>query len=116
MKVVINKCHGGFGLSDKGIEYFGELKNLNLIKQKGTYFTLSGYDWYVGEIADANYFSDSSIARDDPDLVRVVEELGEEASGKYAELRIVEIPDGVEWEIEEYDGLEWVAEKHRTWS
>jgi hypothetical protein len=28
---------------------------------------------------------------------------------------VVEIPDGVEWEIAEYDGLEWVAEKHRTW-
>jgi len=31
-------------------------------------------------------------------------------------LKIVDIPDGVEWEIEEYDGMEWVAEKHRTWS
>ena len=30
-------------------------------------------------------------------------------------LGIVEIPDGVEWEIEEYDGDEWVSEKHRKW-
>jgi len=30
-------------------------------------------------------------------------------------LRIIEIPDGVEWQIEEYDGDEWIAEKHRTW-
>jgi hypothetical protein len=29
---------------------------------------------------------------------------------------VIEIPDDVEWEVEEYDGLEWVAEKHRTWS
>jgi hypothetical protein len=29
---------------------------------------------------------------------------------------VVEIPDGIEWSIQEYDGLEWVAEKHRTWA
>ena len=28
----------------------------------------------------------------------------------------VEIPDGVQWEIDEYDGGERVAECHRTWS
>ena len=27
----------------------------------------------------------------------------------------VSIPDDVEWQIEEYDGMEWVAEAHRTW-
>jgi hypothetical protein len=116
MKVVINACHGGFGLSDEAIEYYGELKNLNLVKQKSEHFTLTGYDWYVGEIADENFFSDRNIARNDPDLIRVVEELEEEADAQYAELKIVEIPDGVEWEINEYDGYEHVAEKHRTWS
>jgi hypothetical protein len=30
-------------------------------------------------------------------------------------LRIVEIPDGVEWHISEYDGIEHIAENHRTW-
>jgi hypothetical protein len=116
MKIVINACHGGFGLSDKAIEYYGELKNLGLVKQEGKYFNVSGYDWYVGEINDDNYFSDRSIPRDDPDLVRVVEELGTETNTRYSELKIVEIPDDVEWDIEEYDGAEWVAEKHRTWS
>ena len=32
-----------------------------------------------------------------------------------ANLKMVEIPDDVEWEIADYDGKEWVAEKHRTW-
>jgi len=36
--------------------------------------------------------------------------------GEYSELKVVEIPDDVKWQLEEYDGLEWVAEKHRTWS
>lgn len=56
--------------------------------------------------------------RADPDLVKVVEELNEQgirASGIFADLEVVEIPDGVEWEIDEYDGLEIVREKHRSW-
>lgn len=54
--------------------------------------------------------------RDDVHLIQVVEELGEKANGRCAYLKIVEIPDDVEWEIEEYDGNEWIAEKHQTWS
>jgi hypothetical protein len=54
--------------------------------------------------------------RDDPLLVQVVEELGSDASGRFSVLKIIEIPDGIEWKIEEYDGAEWVSEKHHTWS
>lgn len=53
--------------------------------------------------------------RADPVLIRVVEELGEAASGEHAELKIVEVPDGVDWEIDEYDGMETIHEKHRSW-
>lgn len=59
------------------------------------------------------------IARDDPRLIQIIEELGSGhrtgASGFCAHLRIIEIPDDVEWEIEEYDGNEHVAQKHETW-
>jgi hypothetical protein len=48
--------------------------------------------------------------RDDPKLVKMVE------TGEFNEdLKIVEIPDDVDWIIQEYDGFEWVAENHRTW-
>lgn len=53
--------------------------------------------------------------RADALLVRVVEELGEAANGAHAKLAVVEIPDGTDYEISEYDGLEHIAEKHRTW-
>jgi hypothetical protein len=53
--------------------------------------------------------------RTNPLLIQVVEELGKDANGQCAELTVLEIPDDVQWEIEEYDGMEWVAEKHRTW-
>lgn len=68
--------------------------------------------WY-----EEHVLSDRDIPRDDPDLVAVVEELGSDvASDAYGRLVVVDIPDGVQWQIEEYDGSEHVAEVHRTWS
>jgi len=61
------------------------------------------------------YFSERDINRTDPLLIKVIKEMGNDANGHCAELKIINIPDDVEWEIEEYDGSEWVAEKHRTW-
>ena len=61
-------------------------------------------------------FYDRDIPRDDSALIQVVEEMGEAANGSCAALKIVDIPDDVDWYIEEYDGNEWVAERHRTWS
>lgn len=55
------------------------------------------------------------IERNDPKLVKVVEELGEEANGQCADLRIIDVPKGVKWHVEEYDGNEHIAEDHRTW-
>jgi hypothetical protein len=76
-------------------------------KSNGDYKQLNEMNWY---------FSEREIARDDPDLVAVVRELGAKANSRFADLRVVEVPDDVEWEIAEYDGSEHVAEKHRTWS
>jgi hypothetical protein len=91
-KIVINVCHGGFGLSETA-----ELK----------YLELSGKP-----LAEMRY----EIARSDPYLVQVVEQLGAAANTDYSELKVVEIPKYVKWHIQEYDGLEWVAEDHRTWN
>jgi hypothetical protein len=55
------------------------------------------------------------IPRDDPDFVAVVEELGADANDKYCALKIVEIPDGVKWYIEEVGNSEIIHEEHRTW-
>lgn len=63
--------------------------------------------------------SGRELDRNDPKLIQVVEELGSGhrtgASGKCAKLSIVEIPDGTDYVIEEYDGNEHIAESHRTW-
>lgn len=112
MKIVINACHGGFGLSQDAVMRYAELKGINLVID--TKYSLPHY--YKDSISNANYFHDADIPRNDPALVQVVEELGEKASDSFAKLRIVEIPDNVDWEINEYDGSEWVSEKHRIWS
>lgn len=91
MKIVINTRHGGFGLSKEALALFSE-----------GHFGMTIVDDYM-------------IVRNSRVLVEVVEQLGESANGKFAELKVVEIPDDVQWTIEEYDGAEWVAEKHRTW-
>jgi hypothetical protein len=72
------------------------------------YSMIEWKDWQE----DWSYYD---IARNDQYLVRVVEEMGDGVNGRFSELKVVDIPDDVEWQIGEYDGLEWVAEKHRTW-
>lgn len=69
-----------------------------------------------GKIPDKAYFSEREIERNDPNLIATVEALGDKANGFCANLDIVEIPDGVQWEIDEYDGIERVDEVHRSWS
>ena len=53
--------------------------------------------------------------RSDPLLIQVIEEMGKKSFGSYATLTIIEIPDDVDFVIEEYGGNEHIAEAHRTW-
>lgn len=86
MKVVINRCWGGFGLSDKAMAMFKALGGNN---------------------ADSD--------RDDPILIKVVETLGKEANTEFSSLKVVEIPDDVDYYIDDYDGMETIEECHRSW-
>ncbi len=90
MKVVINDCFGGFSLSEKVLDWLKHKK----------------------QISDLDQYE---IARNDPDLIEGIETFKEESGSKYSKLKIVEIPDNVDYIIEEYDGKEWIAEKHLTW-
>jgi hypothetical protein len=112
-KIVINTDFGGFGLSDEAIELYGQLAQLNLVSEIDKY----GFrNYYCNSISGDNYFSYYDIKRDDQHLVQVVQQLGDAACGDYSTLKVVEIPDDVVvWHICEYDGIEYVAENHRTW-
>ena len=94
-KVVINTCFGGFTISDSVMQKYG--------------------------ITEVDYCGD--IDRSDPRLVKAVEELGNMAAydtdSPYTmsgtNLKVVEIPDDVEFYIYDYDGAETIHEKHRSW-
>jgi len=135
-KVVINKCFGGFGLSDEAIREYAKLKGFevfgyvhpphdfnsfvrveSLPKSYLTYWVKEdvGDNPTSEEINNVEWLHDRDIQRHDEALVKVVETLKKRVNGRCADLKIVEIPDDVEYEISEYDGLENIAEKHRTW-
>lgn len=117
MKVVINKCYGGFGLSTAAVKRYFEIQGWTLVIH--TDHPEAGGMWehyYRDVIDDDHYFSVYGLDRTDSVLIQVIEELGTDvASSDLAALKIVEIPDGVEWKLDEYDGQEWIAEVHRTW-
>ena len=139
MKVVVNRCYGGFGLSDKAVEMVMERKGLNCFRYRQTKYryrdgveeytrceAFSGSDILthyltvdLGEktnkLPNEIYWYYGNLERDDIDLVAVVEELGGEANGKFSELEVVEIPNSVKWEIDNYDGIETIHEVHRSW-
>lgn len=108
-KVVVNRCFGGFGLSDAAIRRYAELKGLTLYPENGPYGFIQY--WTSQEKDDSIY--DGDIPRDDPALVQAVEELGKLADGPHAYLEVVSFPAGVQWRIDEYDGQETVAEGRR---
>lgn len=105
MKIVINTCYGGFGLSREagrwllanGIEepFKSQIqKSLNRDKKD----PLSGGIW-----CDLQDYPN----RTHPLLVKCVKTLGEKANGKYAELEVEEV-SGNYFRIDEYDGVESV--------
>lgn len=137
MKIVKNSCYGGFGLSIEALARLSELQG------RKCYFFTSNYGkdhqykpLAVGEKTEACVFSfdipnpndvdykklwDEHNIESRPDdrtdkfLIQVVEELGKKANGDCANLEVVEIPDDLDWEIDEYDGIETIREKHRSW-
>jgi hypothetical protein len=112
--IVINTQHGGFGLSQDA--------QIAWLERTGTKYTTQPRDdrhsdnrWGPHILVNNTHWSDKDIKRDDPTLVQIVKEMGADGWGEHAELKIVRIPANVDWQIEEYDGWEWVAEAHRSW-
>jgi len=119
MKVAINRCFGGFGLSDEGFEELLERKGIvfEYVKSESAFLGNAYYRaGHVGE--EEHYLSPWEFTEDrgEADLIAVLEAMGKRAWGFAAEIAIIDIPDDVKWHICEYDGLEHIAEDHRTWS
>lgn len=118
MKVAINKCYGGFVLSNAaherlialGVPHYAKWDEIP--KNEEPYVV--DYNGF-GEDKYASNFRDYT-KRNHPLLIQAIEELGEDkSSGMFGEIRVIEIPDDIEFEIDDYDGIESIHEKHRSW-
>ncbi len=112
-KIVINKSYEHFYISHKAFLQLRKLGQQDALQEAdpGTYWpgAASPREPSLNRCG-------ALIPRDDERLVRVVEELGEKANGHAAELKVVAIPDDVQWVIAKVDGVEQVSEVHRTWA
>ena len=127
MKIVINSCYGGFSLSKKATKRLAELQG------KKCFFYTSSKDIYekIDDETESSFWSAFTI--ENPDELNEIlihknwrnwrsmtNEQRDEYNNKFreihiAELKIIEIPDFIEYYIREYDGVERVEEKHRSW-
>ncbi len=142
MKIVINKCYGGFGLSFAAQrEYLKRKGKKAFFYEQTKYEHRDGKDEYtrlekinketsaMGTFCSTkdlgkttkkwpnqkDNFYYGNIDRTDPDLVAVVEKLGDKANGWAAKLRVVDIPEGAQYSIDDYDGVESIHEAHEVW-
>jgi hypothetical protein len=103
-KIVYNACFGGFGLSPVALKRYAELAELSYSEEvyEGTMpkFFASMHD------KNGEYVSERDLSRNDPVLIQVVEELGKNANSRFSDLRIIELPVGTKYRIDEYDGNE----------
>jgi len=144
-KVVVNKCYGGFSLSPEAALWLYERGMKELATPIDEYWTKEFYKneterqeriendlnkWRTYQAKkkqehfmfvtvfspDEKYVLDTRPKnREHPLLIECVETLKEKANGPCAKLEITEIPVDVNYQIEEYDGQEWIAEVHKTW-
>lgn len=137
-KVILNKCYGGFDVSKEAYMLYAKKKGLTLyiyecsfVKPRKIIYKKTNDELFIGhhlftkdmgeniEITDENYdkyhlYLDEAH-REDPILIEVVEELGEKASGPFGDLKVVEIPDDLDYVIDEYDGIETLHQKVEEW-
>lgn len=142
MKVAYNGCFGGFGLSNAALTEFAKKKGLTLTWYKRVGYSHEGKELYrrvvgipagdgfrmhpltkdageeITELPNDDFYCQDfcgNESRCDKDLIDVIESMGDEANGMCASLCIAEIPDGVDFEITEYDGSESVVPPRQVW-
>lgn len=135
MKIVINRCFGGFSLSPKAaLEcYKRGMTELARLAEEYYNFEKWGKSQYEKDLKQwqnsdktSGYmivFSDDEKFviktrpknRTHPILIQVVEEMGDEANGDCASLEIRNIPNDINYYIHDYDGMESINENHRSW-
>lgn len=128
MKILISKSFHGFKLSLAGIREAIQLgipdvkelttEMLNMCDESYSFMTAEARKDMLVKHPDMvlTYFAGEKLDRTNPELIAMIERMGSEAMIKPQALKIVDVPDDVEWEISCYDGVEKIEEKHRVWS
>lgn len=98
MDIVINRCFGGFGLSDAAAIRYAEITGVRIVPH-GYYGTDDTEDEYflANNETKPNVVFSYEIPRTDPVLALIVRELGELVNTKSSALKVVAVPDGVNW-------------------
>lgn len=115
-----NNLIGMFRLSDEAVEWLITKRGWKLITdvsqepEDTRKFIFQQESNYIASKVEYVVPITTSM-RSDEDLVACLEEMGKDASGYYSNLKIVEVPDDVDWELQICNGVEWIAEKHRVW-
>lgn len=116
-EIVIWGAFGGYYLSAEVIYKYAELKGIKLYPDYRTFsihWTVPHESRQGRKIRDVSLHQ-NDIARDDPFLIEAIKALGHSENRDTEDFKIVRIPSDVDWVVLDYDGWEWIAEKHRTW-
>lgn len=115
-KVAINKSYGGFHLSREAtLMYLKKKYPDKEVTFKSNPPYLLEYRYYLDGKEINDYYIWDPENREDPALISTVEELGDKATCYGSKIKIVEIPDDVEYTITDYYGMEKIEEVHRVW-
>ena len=141
-KVILNKCFGGFDVSPKAYQLYAMYKGYSHLYKyqptsplnNATYKLVDLFDEHLLHFYVTKYFgkefSKNDISKEDWDkhilylndnnreddiLIKVVEELGDEASSRFGQLVVVQIPDDLDYIIDNYDGIETLHARVETW-
>lgn len=138
MEVVINADYGGFGLSHEALLWLHERGCKSIVRKATEYFGNNTKDLEKAKKVWKQYLEDKKDGifvytfspdmeyilseknyeksfRSDPLVIECVKTLKEKANDRYSALEVITIPDNINWEIDEYDGLEHIEEVHRRW-
>lgn len=128
MKIILNKCYGGFDVSKEAYMLYAKKKGLELYQYASDFINFKKCiykktndktlfkNYFIKDMGDNIEISNEDYKkynlylddehRQDPILIEVIEELGDKASGGFGRLEVVEIPDNCYYKIDEYDGVE----------
>ena len=132
-KVILNKCYGGFSVSKAAYELYAKKIGASLYCYEWepdnlyvrTYKNNGFIDYFTKDFGNRAYISDEDYKkynlylddsyREDKILIEVVEKLGKLANTEYSDLKIVEIPNDLDYVIDDYDGIETLHQKVQEW-